>query len=56
MANLKPDLHRIYNQGDRIETKLNRVMKEVVYKRIKLVKTTSVLCQVAQATLDPLLV
>jgi len=38
MAKLKLDLHEIFNQGDRLETELNRVMHEAVRRRIELVE------------------
>ncbi len=38
MAKLKLDLHDIYNRGGKIEAELNRVMKEAVDKRIKLLE------------------
>lgn len=34
MAKLKLDLHDIFNQGDRIEAELNRLVREAVEKRI----------------------
>ena len=38
MAKLKLDLHDIFNQSDRLETELNRVIEEAVRKRIELVE------------------
>ncbi|MCJ7624214.1 MAG: Smr/MutS family protein [Anaerolineaceae bacterium] len=38
MANLKLDLHDIYNRGETIEKELNRVIQEAVDKRIKIVE------------------
>ncbi|TVP43680.1 MAG: DNA mismatch repair protein MutS [Gemmatimonadales bacterium] len=38
MAKLKLDLHEIYNRGARIDSELDRVMKEAVEKRIPLVE------------------
>jgi len=38
MAKLKLDLHEIYNRGARIESELERVMREAVEKRIPLVE------------------
>jgi len=38
MANLKLDLHDIYNRGDRIDAELNRIMEEAIDKRIELVE------------------
>jgi DNA-nicking Smr family endonuclease len=38
MAKLKLDLHDIYNRGARIESELERVMREAVEKRIPLVE------------------
>jgi DNA-nicking Smr family endonuclease len=38
MAKLKLDMHDIYNKGGRIEDELNRIIREAVEKRIKLVE------------------
>ena len=38
MAKLTLDLHRIYNRGEKIEAALNEVIREAMYKRIKLVE------------------
>jgi DNA-nicking Smr family endonuclease len=38
MAKLKLDLHDIFNRGYKIETELQRIMKEAVEKRIALVE------------------
>jgi DNA-nicking Smr family endonuclease len=38
MAKLKLDLHDIFNQGERLDAELNRVMREAVRKRIELVE------------------
>lgn len=38
MAKLKLDLHDIFNQGDRLEHELNRIVREAVQKRIELVE------------------
>ncbi len=38
MAKLKLDLHDIFNQGDRLEQELNRIVREAVQKRIELVE------------------
>ena len=38
MAKLKLDLHDIFNQGDRLEAELNRVMQEAVRRRVDLVE------------------
>jgi DNA-nicking Smr family endonuclease len=38
MAKLKLDLHDIYNRGARIESELERVMREAVEKRIPMVE------------------
>ena len=38
MAKLKLDLHDIYNQGDRIERELRRLVQEAVDKRIPLIE------------------
>lgn len=38
MAKLKLDLHDIYNKGDKIESELDRIMREAVEKRIELVE------------------
>jgi dsDNA-specific endonuclease/ATPase MutS2 len=38
MAKLKLDLHEIFNQGDRIEQELDRVLHEAIEKRIALVE------------------
>ncbi len=38
MANLKLDLHDIYNRGDQIESELNRIVQEAVDKKIDLVE------------------
>jgi dsDNA-specific endonuclease/ATPase MutS2 len=38
MAKLKLDLHDIFNQGDRLETELQRVVQDAVRKRIELVE------------------
>lgn len=38
MAKLKLDLHDIYNKGNQIEDELNRVVREAVEKRIKMIE------------------
>lgn len=38
MAKLKLDLHDIYNKGHKIESELQRIVKEAVDKKIKLVE------------------
>ena len=38
MAKLKLDMHDIYNKGGRIEEELNRIIREAVEKKIKLVE------------------
>ena len=38
MAKLKLDLHDIFNKGQSIEVELNRVIREAVDKRIRLVE------------------
>lgn len=38
MAKLKLDLHDIFNRGRDIDAELNRVMREAVEKRIRLVE------------------
>ena len=38
MAKLKLDLHDIFNQGDRLEAELQRVIQDAVRKRIELVE------------------
>lgn len=38
MAKLKLDLHEIYNRGDQIDTELNRIVQEVLEKKIELVE------------------
>lgn len=38
MAKLKLDLHDIYNKGDKIDAKLNRIVQEALDKRIELVE------------------
>lgn len=38
MAKLKLDLHDIYNKGYKIESELNRVIREAVENRIELVE------------------
>ncbi|MDX9753330.1 MAG: Smr/MutS family protein [bacterium] len=38
MAKLKLDLHDFFNQGQTIETELNRVIHEAIQKRIPLVE------------------
>lgn len=38
MAKLKLDLHDIFNQGDKLDTELNRIMREAVEKKIELVE------------------
>ena len=38
MAKLKLDLHEIFNRGRNIDAELNRVIREAVEKRIRLVE------------------
>ncbi|MCJ7700252.1 MAG: Smr/MutS family protein [Anaerolineales bacterium] len=38
MAKLKLDLHDIYNQRDKIDEELERIIQEAIEKRIKLVE------------------
>ena len=38
MAKLKLDLHDIFNQGERLEAELQRVIQDAVRKRIELVE------------------
>ena len=38
MAKLKLDLHDIFNQGDRLEAELQRVVREAVRKRVELLE------------------
>jgi DNA-nicking Smr family endonuclease len=38
MAKLKLDLHDIYNRGEKIDTALDRVMREAVDKKIRTVE------------------
>ncbi len=38
MAKLKLDLHDIFNRGERIDTELERVIREAVDKRIPMVE------------------
>jgi DNA-nicking Smr family endonuclease len=38
MGTLKLDLHEIYNRGDHIDEALERVMREAVEKRIRIVE------------------
>ena len=38
MAKLKLDLHEIFNQGDRLEAELYRVVREAVQRRVELVE------------------
>lgn len=38
MAKLVLDLHDIFNKGHKIDSELNRVMKEAVEKKIKIVE------------------
>jgi DNA-nicking Smr family endonuclease len=38
MAQLKLDLHDIFNKGSSIETELNRIIQEAVEKKISLVE------------------
>lgn len=38
MAKIKLDLHEIYNKGYKIESELNRVIREAVENRIELVE------------------
>ncbi|HDD61731.1 MAG: DNA mismatch repair protein MutS [Chloroflexota bacterium] len=41
MANLKLDLHEIYNRNEIIEEQLNRVIEEAIENRIKVVEIIS---------------
>ncbi len=38
MSKLKLDLHDIYNKGDRIDAELNRVIREAIEQKIRLVE------------------
>ncbi len=38
MAKLKLDLHEIFNKGGKIDHELNRIIREAVEKKIKLVE------------------
>lgn len=38
MAKIKLDMHDIFDQGDMIETELNRVIREAIEKKIELVE------------------
>lgn len=38
MSKLKLDLHDIYNKGDKIDAELNRVIREAIEQKIRLVE------------------
>ncbi len=38
MAKLKLDLHEIFNKGHKIESELDRILREAIGKKIKLVE------------------